>query len=108
MNIIHPLLSQHEEVKGVFVGGCVIRGEGSRFRAKAHSHTVGDYAGWICYLSSKWLHVRELALHELAHIATGHGHTDTWRAALIKLGGTVDAVPGVLRSYEKKKRLLQY
>lgn len=104
MKIIHPLISHHLEVKDVFVGGCVIRGEGSRFRAKAHSHINDSYKGWICYLSSKWLHVPEIALHELAHILTGHGHTDKWRKKLLEIGGTLQAVPGVLGNCEKRKR----
>lgn len=92
------------EVKGVFEGGCVSRGEGSRFRAKAHSHIKkkDPYYGWICYLSFKRLIHEELALHELAHILTSQGHTDKWRKKLLEIGGTLDPVPGLLRSYRKK------
>lgn len=103
----HPILSKWAEVKGVFVYGCVARGEGSRFRAKAHSHSDGDYRGWVCYLSAKWLGSRELALHELAHILTGHGHTNGWRRKLLLIGGTLDEVPGILRSYHKRPRILK-
>lgn len=99
-----PKELQRPEVRGVFVGGCVERGDGSRFRAKAHAHTDGEHAGWICYLSAKRLPIREIALHELAHILSGEGHTDKWRETLLAIGGTLDAVPGILKSYHKRTR----
>lgn len=98
----------------VFVGGCVARGEGSRFRAKAHAHIEGAlylspsqrrYLGWICFLSEKRLKSRELCLHEAAHILSNSGHTDKWRKKVLEIGGTLDAVPGVLKDYHKKKRV---
>jgi hypothetical protein len=98
-------LVQNAAVKGVFVGGCVSHGIGSRFRAKAHAHLTGPHAGWLCFLSTKWLHVRELWVHEIAHIVAGEGHTEFWRTILIQIGGTLDAVSHngqeVLRSYHK-------
>jgi hypothetical protein len=101
-------LTPHHELRGVFVGGCVARGEGSRFRAKAHAHVSGHYRGWICFLSSKWLHVRALWLHELAHVVTRQGHTDVWRRFLLQIGGTLDEVwdgnVSVLRSYQRRAR----
>ena len=97
--IIHPILTPHGVT--VFVGGCRRRGEGSRFRAKAHAHNDERV---ICYLSAKWLDYRELALHELAHVLAGNGHTDKWRAKVIELGGTIKEVPGILRSYEKRAK----
>jgi hypothetical protein len=75
---------------GVFVNGCVARGEGSRFRRQAHAHTDGPHQGWICILSAKRLTDTPLLLHELAHIITGEGHTDTWRRMLLQIGGTLD------------------
>lgn len=101
---VWPIELQHHSVKGVFVGGCVERGVGSRFRAKAHAHFVGDYSGWICFLSEKRLICRELCLHELAHIITKHGHTDVWRKCLLTLGGTLEEVPGILGNYHPRKR----
>ncbi len=97
--IQHPILSPHGIT--VFVGGCRRRGEGSRFRAKAHAHSDEKV---ICYLSTKWLECKELALHELAHIMTSKEHSDKWRAKLLEIGGTLDEVPGILRSYHKRPR----
>ena len=97
-------VTPHPELRGVFVGGCVDRGEGSRFRAKAHSHIRDPHRGWICFLSSKWLHVRELWLHELAHVVTRQGHTDRWRKFLLQIGGTLDEVPSVMGSYHPRLR----
>lgn len=102
-----PLLRDFPEVMGVFTGGCVERGEGSRFRAKAHAHTDGDHAGWICFLSWKRLSSRELMLHEIAHVLTGAGHTDKWRERLLQIGGTLDEVPGLLKSYHKRTRAVR-
>lgn len=101
---------QFPEVKGIFANGCVQRGEGSRFRAKAHAHTKGEYKGWICFLSEKRLSSRELLLHEIAHIITNQGHTDKWRSKLLEIGGTLDPVfetngkKILLKSYHKKER----
>lgn len=89
-----PIELRHPEVRGVFVGGCVDRGVGSKFRAKAHAHTGGKNLGWICFRSARWLHVRELLLHELAHIVVREGHTRRWRAFLLQIGGTLDEVYG--------------
>lgn len=97
-------LEQFKEVKKVFVGGCYLRGEGSRFHAKAHTHPNGT----ICILSAKRLESRELLLHEAAHAITGMGHNDKWRAKLLEIGGTLDEVKEangkgmILKSYHKR------
>lgn len=89
----YPAFAAHPEFKGVFVGGCVDRGVGSRFRAQAHAHTEpnGKNPGWICVLSPKRLYTdrggpSQLMLHELAHLLTGDGHTDRWRKVARELG----------------------
>jgi hypothetical protein len=101
-------LVNHPELRGVFVGGCVARGIGSKFHAKAHAHHRGAFRGWICFRSSLWLNVREIWLHELAHVVTREGHTDRWRAFLLQIGGTLDAViidgKEVTKSYHAVKR----
>ena len=103
------IIKEHEilkfpAVKGVFAGGCVERGEGSRFRAKAHTHAQGDHKGWVCVLSPRRLTERLLMLHEAAHAITGLGHVDKWRKKLLEIGGTLDAIPGISKSYHKKTR----
>src|SRR5687767_10976657 len=93
------------EVVGVFVGGCILRGDGSSFRAKAHAHCKGERKGWLCFRKRQRLEERALVLHELAHLLTEEGHTDRWRAKLLEIGGTLDPVPGLLKSYIKRPRL---
>lgn len=85
-----PLYTGHPEVKGVFVQGCVARGDGSSFRRMAHAHTGGEHSGWICVRSPRRLTQKRLMIHELAHILTGAGHTDKWRAKVRELGGTIE------------------
>jgi hypothetical protein len=99
------LFDQYPEVKGIYVGGCVQRGEGSSFRAQAHAHTDSNwiYPGWICVRSAKRLYTSnggasQLMLHELAHILTGEGHTDKWRAKAKELGYRLP------KHYKKKVR----
>jgi len=87
----------------------VERGEGSRFRHRAHAHNYkGDaFYGWVCVLSPKRLGVTvaceggadlevvkpsRILVHEYAHILTpGHGHDDTWRATMRELGQPIPA-----------------
>lgn len=98
-------IKYQDYIKGIFVGGCVTRGDGSRFRAKAHTHYPKSHnGGWICFLSAKRLNDPMLVLHEIAHLIEPNGHHDKWRETLIQIGGTLDPVPGLLRSYQKKTR----
>jgi len=92
--IIHfkELEKEYPELKGIFIGGCIKRGEGSSFRAKAHAHCFDNdkYKGWICVRSLKRVYKPEtkepsnLIMHELAHIITKHGHDDKWRKQMIE------------------------
>lgn len=90
------MFKEYPEVKGVFVGGCVERGDGSSFRAKAHAHWVNgkDSDSWICVRSAKRLYNAKgepsnIMKHELAHIITGKGHTQVWADKLRQLGGSI-------------------
>ena len=110
--------------KGVFVGGCVERGDGSSFRAKAHAHNepyikvfgsivkdehgspkVWKHFGWICVRSAKRLYTRpgqpsNLMWHELCHILTpGHSHDDVWRAKAREYGVYIG------KRYAKQRRM---
>jgi hypothetical protein len=81
------------EVVGIFVGGCVKRGDGSSFRRQAHAHnsTRSEYFGWICVRSPRRLSTANgnpsrVLWHEYAHILTpNHGHDDAWRATMRRL-----------------------
>lgn len=91
---------QYQEYKGTFVKGCVERGDGSSFRAKAHAHCDKDdpYFGWICVRSPKRVFMKDkfplkpsmLMIHELAHILSVSGHNDKWRKTIKELGGRVE------------------
>jgi len=86
--------------RGIFVGGCIERKEGSSFRRKAHAHWVKDkhgnltrYGGWVCVRSPKRLYKKDgrpsrLLIHEVAHFFTPR----QWHS----------------KSYEKKRLYLQH
>lgn len=94
-----PPLLKHPKVRGIFVGGCIDRGLGYRFHHMAHAHLVGPHEGWICFRSTRHMDRLELQMHELAHVVTREQHTRTWREYLLAIGGTLAAVPGLLRAY---------
>ena len=102
---------KYDSVKGVFLGGCIIRGDGSgfKFRAMAHAHRRGDYPGWICVRSKKRLFMSDgirpsnVMLHELAHILSDCGHTDKFRRMLKKLGGRV-----IYNAKKRRRRRILY
>jgi len=92
--ILQPPI-EWKEVRGIFVYGCVVRGEGSSFRAQAHAHTAGDASGWICVRghsrikncidNGSVVNPNRLLFHEYAHIRSGHGHDDAWRKTMREL-----------------------
>jgi len=98
------------EVKGVFVGGCVKRGVGSSFRAKAHAHNwkTDKFFGWICVRSLKRVgeiqgktivKPSRLLWHEYSHILTpDHYHDDAWRRKMKELEQPIP------EQYQKKAR----
>ena len=99
--------------QGIFVGGCVERGEGSSFRAQAHAHTNPRtaHAGWICVRSLKRIgeyvasadaafdgeitRPSTLLWHEETHhhLPYGVGHGARFAAKMRDLCGYVDCAP---------------
>lgn len=111
-----------KECKGIFVFGCVKRGEDSMFRASAHAHNYdgSPVKGWICFRGlrkvgevlqvpimqgdEKWdgavLIPSKTLWHEYAHLLTkNQGHTDKWREKMRELGQPIP-----LRYRRKKRR----
>lgn len=114
---LRPIPWDWPEVTGLFVGGCVERGEGSMFRRQAHAHNYRSdpHFGTICILSHRRIFGQtrnqetgewsftdrpsRLMWHEYAHILTpNHGHDDAWRATMRRLGQPIPA------HYKKRKR----
>lgn len=97
--IDYPEFEKYKELnfKGVFVNGCIKRGDGSSFRAKAHAHnqTTDRYFGYICVRSARRLYTKSnkpsiLMIEELAHILTpNHWHDDVWRKKVRELNGRI-------------------
>ena len=92
-------------LRGVFLAGCVDRGDGSSFRRKAHAHTGGNNKGWICVRSRHRLMGTSgkpslLMWHELAHLISRQGHTAKWRDTMRQLCGRTD--------YSEKKMRRRY
>lgn len=84
--------------RGVHVGTTCVDGSPFKSDEDAHAHTTGcNQTGWICARSLTAF--RELLIHEIAHLASDQGHTDSWRKSVRKLGGRVPA------AYRKKPRV---
>lgn len=90
---------RNQGFKGLWVQGCVERGEGSNIRPSAHTHFQPDdpYKGWICFKGFKRLRQANgkptlLIWHELAHVLCGpqHWHDRVWQDMMRSLCGRVD------------------
>lgn len=88
--------------RGVFLGGCIERKEGSNIRPSAHCHCAKNdkYKGWICFKSKKTERVIKqngkstlLFLHELAHLGamfispSSNGYGKSFKKALYSING---------------------
>ena len=87
-----PEFTAYPQFRGLFVGGCVKRGDGSSFRRKAHAHFKGDRQGWICVRSAKRLRNPKgepslLMWHELTHLVSAQGHTAKFERVMRELCG---------------------
>lgn len=94
-----PSALRHPLVLGVCLESCIL---GWTFdqRESAHAHVGGEANGYICFRLARFCVCPPLCYHEVAHLVTGKpGHGVEWREACLALGGTLDAVPDVLRSY---------
>lgn len=91
-------------VIGVYLGGCVAFGLGKltlkHGHADAHAHTYprDQHRGWVCFQHPDDLQDTALRMHELAHILSGEGHTDAWRATMQRLGQQIPP------RYQKRRR----
>ena len=84
-------------VRGVHIGPTCVDGSEYELDTAAHAHTTGCTApGWICARSLTDL--KEFLVHELAHLASDSGHSDSWRQSVRQLGGRVPA------AYKKRSR----
>jgi hypothetical protein len=86
--------------RGVHIGPTCIDGTpyGPNDDAHAHISRAGlkRDLGMICAKSVSSL--RELLVHEIAHLAADTGHDDRWRRSVRRLGGRVPA------AYKRKPR----
>ena len=88
--------------RGVHIGPTCVDGSAYEMtrngrQADAHAHTTGcKPTGYICAKSLSAL--RELLVHEIAHLASDSGHDDRWRTTVKRLGGRVPA------AYQKRPR----
>lgn len=88
-----PTWLHHRKLKGVYIGGCVVKKSPPR---PAHAHFT-PRGGWICLQHERWLKDKMLCLHELAHVVTNEGHTPRWARYLVRIGGTLKGWENVLK-----------
>jgi len=111
-NIELPEYMENEEkLRGVCVGACIYTGHWAKSRrvkdndgkyirnekgeylrepgavAHAHTDTRGPFHGYICFSSMEEFNKHLTCKHELAHIATGEGHTQSWAEKYVSYGG---------------------
>lgn len=83
-----PALASRAGVARVFLVECLFTSPRA-FRwgkVKAHAHNIQRV---ICYRDAVALADPEIAIHELAHLISGQGHTERFRRVYRDLGGTV-------------------
>ena len=79
-------------VRGLAVGRCVNHSRLTNQHAHAHHDPTDKYAGWICIENPRRIlkpgsqQVSRIMLEELAHLLSGHGHDDAWRAVMRSMG----------------------
>jgi len=90
---VKPVPSDMPGVKGIYVGGCVSRGLGNLSlktscpAAHAHNDPRDEHFGWVCFQVPEYVNDVRIRQHELAHINVPcEGHTDKWRAEMVRLG----------------------
>ena len=85
------------EVKGIFVGGCVERGDGSSFRhRRTRTHTAPTTPGLDLHSRSQACgaerQAARLLIHEYAHILQpSAGHGPAWQKRVALLGAPSEA-----------------
>lgn len=90
------VLKAYPQIKGVSFGKC-ISDKTNRwyepYQVLAHTHVGEDdpHHGWMCFRDRYLLRDKQLVIHELAHLLTGHGHDNTWRDKVLELGGHLDS-----------------
>ena len=104
-----PEFTVYPQFRGLFVGGCVERGDGSSFRRRAHAHMGRlEFWGWICVRSPKRLRNPKgvpslLMWHELTHLVSGQGHTAKFERVMRELCGRSDVAGYRKRLIERRK-----
>jgi hypothetical protein len=87
-------------LRGIHIGPTCVDGSDYEPDAAAHAHITGSGLkrdlGMVC--AKTLTDLRDLLVHELAHLAADTGHNDHWRSSVRRLGGRVPA------AYKRKPR----